>query len=119
MMRDGVTDAGAAAAAAAAGPRAGLALPAWLRPTRLRIATGLVLFAFSATHLVNHALGLVSLDAMEAGRRVFVAFWRAPPAEILLAAAFLVHAGLGLAQLWGRRSLRMSAGRSSSSSRAS
>src|SRR5688572_16887394 len=32
---------------------------------RLRLAAGLVLFAFAATHLFNHALGLVSLDAMQ------------------------------------------------------
>ena len=95
-------------AGAAAKPRAGLALPVWLRPTRLRLATGLVLFTFAATHLTNHALGLVSLDAMEAGRRVFLTLWRSPPAEILLVVSLLLHAGLGLAQLWQRRSLRMS-----------
>ena len=31
---------------------------------RLRLASGLLLFAFAATHFLNHALGLVSLDAM-------------------------------------------------------
>jgi adenylate cyclase len=31
---------------------------------RLRIASGLVLFAFAATHFLNHAVGLVSLEAM-------------------------------------------------------
>jgi adenylate cyclase len=107
MMHGGATEVGAAAAGAAAGPRPGSALPVWLRPAWLRLATGLVMFAFTATHLANHALGLVSLDAMEAGRGMFLAVWRSPPAEILLAASFLVHAGLGLAQLWGRRSLRM------------
>ena len=33
---------------------------------RLRLWSGCVLFTYVATHLVNHALGLVSLDAMEA-----------------------------------------------------
>jgi adenylate cyclase len=40
------------------------------RPVRwreLRLASGLVLGAF-LTHFGNHALGLVSLEAMEAGR---------------------------------------------------
>ena len=32
---------------------------------RLRLASGLVLFTFAATHFLNHALGLVSLDAMQ------------------------------------------------------
>ena len=55
-----------------------------LDPVRLRLSTGLVLFLFAATHLANHALGLVSLAAMEAGLTVFVGFWRTPPAEIVL-----------------------------------
>ena len=32
---------------------------------RLRLASGLVLFTFAATHFLNHALGLVSLEAMQ------------------------------------------------------
>jgi adenylate cyclase len=78
--------------------------------TRLRLWSGLVLFLFASTHLANHALGLISLDAMEAGRRVFVGFWRTPPAELALAVSFLAHAGLALWKLWQRRSLRMSPG---------
>lgn len=38
---------------------------------RLRLITGLVLFAYLTTHLANHALGLISLDAMETGRSGF------------------------------------------------
>jgi hypothetical protein len=61
--------------------------------TRLRLWTGFVLFLFAATHLANHALGLISLEAMEAGRGVFVGFWRTPPAELALLLSFLLHAG--------------------------
>src|SRR5687768_4301942 len=32
--------------------------------TRLRLWTGFVLFLFAATHLANHTLGLISLEAM-------------------------------------------------------
>ena len=74
---------------------------------RLRLWAGLVLFLFAATHLANHALGLFSLAAMEAGRDVFVGFWRTPPAELALLLCVLVHAGLAIWQLWQRRSLRM------------
>ena len=35
---------------------------------RLRLITGVVLLAYVASHLLNHALGLISLGAMEAGR---------------------------------------------------
>ena len=74
---------------------------------RLRLWTGIVLFAFAAGHLANHALGLVSLEAMEAGRRIFLGFWRTTPAELTLALSFLIHAGLAFWKLWQRRSLRM------------
>lgn len=37
---------------------------------RIRLWSGLVLFAYVGTHLANHALGLVSLAAMEGGRVV-------------------------------------------------
>ena len=35
---------------------------------RLRLWSGLVLFVYVATHLANHSLGLISLEAMEGGR---------------------------------------------------
>jgi adenylate cyclase len=31
---------------------------------RLRIASGLVLFAFATTHFLNHALGLINIELM-------------------------------------------------------
>jgi adenylate cyclase len=64
--------------------------------TRLRLASGLVLMVFTASHLLNHALGIVSLAAMEAGRMVFVAVWRSPPGNLLLAVALLGHIKCGL-----------------------
>lgn len=79
----------------------------WSGLGRLRLATGLWLLFFATGHLVNHALGLVSLSAAETGRLVFLAFWRSPLAEASLAAALLLHAALGLWQLWKRRTLRM------------
>jgi adenylate cyclase len=75
---------------------------------KLRLYSGLVLFAYVLTHLLNHALGLVSLDAMEAGLKVFVAFWRSPPASILFYGAFLLHAILAGWAILERRHLEMS-----------
>jgi len=76
---------------------------------RLRLATGLVLFAFAATHLLNHALGLVSLQAMEAGRFWFLGFWRSLPGTVLLAGAAGVHVVLALWKLFRGRGLSMPA----------
>jgi adenylate cyclase len=48
---------------------------------RLRLASGLVLFTFVATHFLNHALGLISLEAMQemqAWRKLVTRSWLAP-----------------------------------------
>lgn len=74
-----------------------------------RLATGLVLFAYVLTHNLNHILGLVSLDAMERGRVVFLAFWRFEPVETLLFLSLLLHFAIGLRALYRRKSLRMPA----------
>jgi adenylate cyclase len=75
---------------------------------RARLVSGLVLFTYVSTHLLNHALGLISLGALEAGRHVFLAVWRSPPGTILLYGAFVTHLGLALWSIYRRRSLRMS-----------
>jgi adenylate cyclase len=76
---------------------------------RLRLASGLVLFVFVLTHFLNHALGLVSLELLEAGRLWFLAVWRAPPATLLLYGALLLHSGLAFWSLYRRRRLVMPA----------
>ena len=85
----------------------------WLRratgsaATRMRLLSGLVLMAYATTHLLNHTLGLISLEALAAGRWVFAGFWMFPPVLALLMLSFVVHAALGLARLWQRATWRM------------
>ncbi|HYE48685.1 MAG TPA: adenylate/guanylate cyclase domain-containing protein [Azospirillaceae bacterium] len=74
---------------------------------RLRLATGLVLFAFLCSHLVNLALGLVSLAAVEAAGEWIMGFWYLPPVEAVLALSLVTHVGLAFAALYRLRSLRM------------
>jgi adenylate cyclase len=69
-----------------------------------------VLFAYLATHLANHALGLISLEAMEAGRAWVLTVWRNPLGTAALYAALGTHLALALQSLYGRRHLRMPAG---------
>jgi adenylate cyclase len=76
---------------------------------RTRLATGLVLFTFVLTHLLNHALGMISLEAMEAGRRAFLALWRSAPGTLALAASILLHLALALRSIYLRRMFRMPA----------
>ena len=74
---------------------------------RLRSASGLILFAFVLSHLVNHAVGLVSLDAANAGLDVFRAVWGNPVSSLLVTIAFVVHLVIALITLYRRRTLRM------------
>ena len=74
---------------------------------RLRLASGLILFAYVATHLLNHALGLSSVQAAEAGRWWFTAFWRHPLGTIVLYGALSTHLTLVLWALYRRRHLRV------------
>jgi adenylate cyclase len=74
---------------------------------RLRSWSGVVLFAYLVTHFANHALGLISLNAMEAGREWFVLLWRNPLGTAALYGALLIHFALVLWALYERRSLRM------------
>ncbi len=73
----------------------------------IRLASGLVLFTFVVCHLANHALGLISLDAMNAGLEVFRKVWRNPVALALLAAALLSHIVLAMRSIYRRRTLRL------------
>jgi adenylate cyclase len=74
---------------------------------RTRLITGTILFSYLATHLLNHALGLISLDAMEAGRIWFLVLWRNPVATTLFYGSLLVHFSLALWALYQRHHLRM------------
>lgn len=80
----------------------------WLGDVRRwRLASGLVLLTYVTSHFLNHALGLVSLAAMEAGADVFTALWRSPPGTVALYGALAVHLALALRAIWRRRTLRM------------
>jgi len=74
---------------------------------RLRLATGLILAAYVISHFINHGLGLASLDAMEAYRRVNALIWQSWPGTIVLYGSFLVHGVLALYSLFRRMTLRM------------
>ena len=76
---------------------------------RLRIASGLVLATFVVLHLLNHSLGVISVDAMEAMRQPLSAVWRSLPGTVLLYGAVGLHFTLALVSLYRRRTLRMPA----------
>ena len=75
--------------------------------TRLRMASGLVLFTYALLHFLNIGLGLFSSELMERAqdwRQVITRSW---PGTILIYGALLTHAGLALYKLARRSTLRM------------
>jgi len=74
---------------------------------RLRLYSGLVLFTYLVGHLANHALGVISLEAMNAGIPFTIAPWRTLPGTVLLGGAALVHVSAVLWSLYLRQTLRM------------
>jgi adenylate cyclase len=73
----------------------------------LRMASGLVLFFYIAAHLLNHALGLISLAAAEEGLSLAVEFWYSLPGTILLYGAAATHFLLALWAVYERRTFRL------------
>ncbi|MGQ0672516.1 MAG: adenylate/guanylate cyclase domain-containing protein [Hyphomicrobium sp.] len=74
---------------------------------RLRLVSGLILFAFAATHFLNHALGLISVDAMLAAQQWRWTVTRSIPGTIVLATALVLHVSLALYKLAMRSTLYM------------
>lgn len=75
---------------------------------RLRLWSGYVLFFYVVTHLLNHALGLISLRVLEAGRTWFAFVWMNPVGQTALYAALFGHFFLALWSLYRRRALKLS-----------
>ena len=69
---------------------------------RVRLGTGLVLFAYVVMHLLNHAVGNLSVRAMEDVLDVVAGLWSLPPLAGLLYGSLLVHMGLGIWAIYAR-----------------
>jgi adenylate cyclase len=73
---------------------------------QIRLATGLVLFTYVTLHFANHALGNISVGAMESGVALQKLIWRSPPGTAILYLSLLTHMGLGFWALYARRHFR-------------
>lgn len=83
-------------------------MPASVRTVRLY--SGFILFTYVSLHLLNHALGNVSLASMERGLLVQKFVWQGVIGTIMLYAALSVHFVLGLWALYERRRLYWTGG---------
>jgi len=75
----------------------------------LSLIAGLILFAFAATHFLNHAVGLFRLDLMDEVQQWRLAVTRSWPGSIVLGMALLTHILFGLLKTARRGTLRLPA----------
>ena len=73
----------------------------------LRMASGLVLFTYITAHLLNHALGLISLNTAEEALGYAEEIWGSLPGTVLLYGAAVVHFLLALWAIYERRTFRL------------
>ena len=73
---------------------------------QIRLVAGLVVFTYVTLHFANHALGNISVEAMENGLAIQKWLWQSPTGAIILYSALLTHMGLGFWALYTRRDFR-------------
>jgi len=86
-----------------AGADKAAAISKWLRGIgvrQVRLACGLVMFAYVFSHFFNHALGNISYATMERWLAFHVWWWRIPIVNDTLYAAAAIHFALGLWALY-------------------
>ena len=77
---------------------------------KLRLISGLVLFVFVLGHFLNHALGIVSLSAMNNGLKYTIEPWRTVLGTAIFTLALTIHVLLALWSLYNKRSLNIARG---------
>ncbi len=73
---------------------------------RAQSISGLILFVYVASHLLNHAAGIISIDALLTSGRWFALFWHQAIPTALLYGALTGHLAIALFAIYRRDSLR-------------
>jgi adenylate cyclase len=73
---------------------------------QIRLATGFVLYVYVTLHFANHALGNISVGAMESGLAIQKLIWQSVAGATILYASLLTHMSLGFWALYERRRFR-------------
>ena len=74
---------------------------------RLRALSGSVLFAYLSCHLLNHAFGLISFDALGIAHDILMEIWRTPLGSFILISAMVTHIAVAFLSVYKRRTLKL------------
>lgn len=70
---------------------------------RLQLGSGIMLWIYISIHMINHALGIWSIDVAERGLHLAIGVWQSVPGTILLYGAAGLHFALAIRTIYGRR----------------
>ncbi|WP_232465905.1 hypothetical protein [Burkholderia ubonensis] len=70
---------------------------------RLQLGSGILLWIYISVHLINHALGIWSIDIAERGLTLAIGLWQSLPGTILLYGAAGLHFALAIRTVYSRR----------------
>lgn len=73
----------------------------------IRFASGLILLTFATTHFLNHAVGILGVDAMEKVQDWRYGFWHSWFGTVALYGALVVHPVFALLRVVQRRTFKM------------
>ena len=73
----------------------------------IRLVTGLIMMAYCLGHMLNHAVGIISIEAMDAVREQFIGFWRAPGVYWVTPISIVLHLVAAVALLMSKRTLKV------------
>lgn len=74
---------------------------------QIRLWSGLILLVYAFLHFVNHALGIYSIEAMDAFLGIVGEFWESPVGAILLYGALIAHVVSAVWRIALRRTFKM------------
>lgn len=74
---------------------------------RLRVYSGVILFVYVLSHFINHSLGIVSIELMNAGCEYFIYVWRSFPGAYALYGAILLHVLCGIYAVVTRNTFKL------------
>lgn len=74
---------------------------------RLRALSGSILFAYLTCHLLNHAFGLISFDALGIAHEILMEIWRTPLGSAILIGAMVTHIAVAFFSVYKRRTLKL------------
>src|SRR5437879_13785939 len=76
---------------------------------QIRLASGVVLFAYLVSHFINHALGNISMEALANGAYWHTLFWQSLPVTVAFYTACFVPTALGIWALYEPPPFRLNA----------